>query len=399
MVIQPLSTAGILSMEIQKLNMSSIIRTKNSNGKLDLDLQSCAATIGNLDVRFMEGSQSTKFTTNDDFNRNLKTALQQQFCEYAKKEFVPLLAQRLMNLPSSVPLFDNYFYDYSLSDEPNISPALLETDHLGTTYIMKPDSVRDNQVPFSSPRISFSNYNLSSDPKMVYVFMSNYGLSTLMYFLWKNGVLNYTLSKEKIPPSKAKYLRTDCDETEVCASTLFPSLKTLYPNSYTETTTKPISAPQITIQSGLLTMVSSGSIECVIRKPDKSTAFLFSTDADLYVHMKKIELKDYSFIPHVKIGDYKLKNFKSSLSEVTQKSLKQVMDFAKPAFLEPELNKLMRNAMIFPKQLNFDMVNGTVEIVPDMIVASTDFCVGCDDKTEEIKNKKVEAEEEYYHSG
>lgn len=377
-----------------------MIRTKNANGKMNMDLQSCITTIGYLDLEFIDGSVPVNLMnqlTTEDLKRNLKTVLQEQLCEYARNEFIPLLAKALLNVPTTARLFDNYFYDYSLSEDPKISPDRIETDHNGSTFAMKTVDLRDDVVPFLSPKISFSNYNLSSNIKMAYVFMSNFSLRTLLYFLWKDKLLDFVISKDKVDPSKARYLRTDCDEMDICASTLFPSLKILYPGSYAEITIKPVSAPQVILQSGQVTIISNGSIECYVRKDDKFKSDLFSADADIYMSIKSIQLKNYSLNFQIKIDDYKLMNFKSSLAEIGEASLKPLVDFAKAVFFEPNLNKLLKNGIILPKLLNFDIVNSSVEIVPDMIVASTDFCVKCAEI--DIKNKTIDTEEEYYHTG
>lgn len=391
-----MTVTGHVAIKVYKLSMSVIMRTKNDKGKLSLQMDSCKATIGSVDVEFVDVDSSHSANifnelTSPDFKHALKTQLQEELCNYAKNQFVPLLTKTFTDLPTSAVLFDNYYFDYSLINDPSVTPALLETLHRGETYVSK-NGIRDDQVPFASPPISYAHYNLASNPKMVYVFMSNYSMSTLMYYLWKNKQLDYNVTKEKVKPDLANYLRTECTSKEMCGSTIWPSLKKLYPKSYVDIYIKPTAPPKVAIYPGTVNITNTGRIESYVRKPDNSRSFLFSSDADLLMYIKKIDLKDYSLFATIKIGGYELRNFKSSLDEVNELSMDLLMEFAKGIFFEPDINQLLKNGIILPKMLNFDMTNGTVEIIQDLLVASTDFCVSCTDSKKEGHNY-----EEYYN--
>lgn len=59
---------------------------------------------------------------------------------------------------------------------------------------------------------------------MVDFYLSNYTISSLFFWMDQYRKFDYEVSAESMNNSLSGYLRTECNEDEICAGTLFPGM-------------------------------------------------------------------------------------------------------------------------------------------------------------------------------
>lgn len=109
---------------------------------------------------------------------------------------------------------------------------------------------------------------------MIKIRLTNYTLASLFYWLHKFNRFNYEFNRKQAGHFK-NYLTTDCEKPDICASTLFPSMRTKYPKS------------AISISVGVFSFFSS---HLVTRKDFKNLLLLLVKCKETFRGTQKYEL-------------------------------------------------------------------------------------------------------------
>lgn len=371
------SSGGYMSLSLNNITVSSIIRLINDDGRLKPIVNQCQSTIGSLDLQFVESNNDFDMLSRiSKANDELKSILQDELCRFENRSYIESLAKKFVDPSTNDILLDKYSFDESLMESPDVQESYIETNHRGTISVLNEITSVNDSLPFQPLTLVSANFNESYDLKMVYVFMSNYSLNSLLYYLWKADQLNYNFSRSTIKNSAQEgYLRTDCDDNGgLCASILLPGLKRNFPNGSLEVIMKATSRPNVVIHQGNVTVTTNGYLECTVDVGNGSKIFLFSLNADLNVVIRKFQLSDYS--SDIRLGEFKLTNFTSSQPDIDVGSVTMLLTLAKDMFFEGDLSDLFKRAALIPKLLNFDIdtTDSEVLFIDDLFYMSFNYC-------------------------
>lgn len=370
-----LGVFSYISIKLHNVLLSSIIKMTNENGRLKFSQEKCQAAVSSISVEFVEGLNVALFvnqlvSTND----NLKSFFQNELCDLEKQNFLASLTNVFSDTSKNIQMFDDYYFETAVLGSLNIENSFFESNNSGSILIR--DSLH-GELPFQIPNLPYANFNESYDIRMSYVFMSNYSLNSLLYLMWKRNQLRYSLSKDTVPNSVQEgYLLTDCGESGLCIGTVVPALRENFPNgSSVEFSMKATKKPNAIIKNGNISFVIESYLESFIRTPNNSKIFFYSSNAVLNIVVKSFTLSDYS--GDVRIVDFKLSNFTSSLPGFTEENLSSLMNVAKSMFFEPDLCNLFKKGSVVPKVINFDVDAETSELlfVEDLIYICLNFKV------------------------
>jgi len=92
--------------------------------------------------------------------------------------------------------------------------------------------LNDFRLPFRSAPLSIPEVSQQQPSKhMVTFHLSNYTLSSLLFWMDQYRKFDYEISQKSVNDSNiAGYLRTECGAKDICAGTLFPALAQSFPN-------------------------------------------------------------------------------------------------------------------------------------------------------------------------
>lgn len=206
--------------------------------------------------------------------------------------------------------------------------------------------------------------------KMAVVYLSNYTVNTLLYSLYENHALDFDFTKDSLPHSLSGYLDTTC-KTLFCAGFLFPELAKRYPNTSLDVYMRLLRSPIAQIKEGVIN--ASGVANFTGYVQNESMDYVFSGIVDIYVDILDFKLENYSLTGDLKFNTVVLRDVESAVKGIDAGSLDIVIEFAVDEFLQPRLASFLRSGIRLPKAGPFRMVDGAVQLQPDVIMLSTNF--------------------------
>lgn len=397
--------SGVLTVTMNGVAVSLLISMLNSGGRMKPLLEDCRCTIENADLQVNKGSAKdlNKYFRDDAINGQAKSFLQKEVCSFARTVFLPKIEHTFANYPITAHLFDDVYYNYSLTEDPVVNSDNVVNSYAGNAYIKRNGHV-DSRVPFDAPPVLDENYQ----DRMMCMYMSNYSLRSLVYFMSKQHRFDYNFTKTETP-SFAKYLRTECPkEGDMCAASVIASLPSKYPNSNLEIYIRQIPGREdVVIKKDLINMTGAGYINGYVRRPNGNKEWLFSANIDSYTTMKKpvFVASNLTIETTLDANHFVLYNLSSALSDLNTESLSLLTGFSMDNFVTPDMTRTLGRGLRLPKLIEFDMVNGVASFEEGRIMMAADFCqthdecqkAEADAKADKDKNGSKPDYDSFYH--
>ncbi|TKR79834.1 hypothetical protein L596_013997 [Steinernema carpocapsae] len=386
---------GHFPLSINKANIELILQTSvNSDGHLKTDMTGCKV-IGETHVDFAQTDMDALKNYLPRIAGAIGERIDQLLCPTFHAELVPVISNRLMNTPMSAALFDQYFLNYGLIGPVKYAPDNVELKHRGNAFgILRQGRTRlnDFRLPFRSPPLHLPE----KSEKMLNFYLSNYTLSSLLFWMDQYRKFDYEISKDALNNSAiAGYLKTDCGPEDICAGTLFPALGKRFANGVVNIKTHTVTFPHVRLEDGKAVVIIDSRIDAFVQQPDRNRRFLTATMlAEL--KLDKPAFKDYSLTAEFKIDKFKIGNVVSLVDGIDANSLEFLVNALNELIIADDMAKKLKSGIKFPILFDFEQFSSEVKFEKDRMSIGVDFCYdqGCNAKLDESKD----AQPDYYDS-
>ncbi|KAL1226494.1 Lipopolysaccharide-binding protein [Trichinella spiralis] len=309
--------------------------------------------------------------------RLLHTSVLQNFVEKSLCKHVPTLLfppfRTLFNPPTrKLKLFENYFLDYSMVGNVTIGSDYMETEYSGEIY-MDRGFKHSTSTAVKAPPMKI-DHKRKTDSSMAYIYLSDYSINTLLYSLYRAGKFDMAVNHKTTPESFVNYLKTGCQESQICAGTIFPSLGDKYPNSTLDIQIKLLKLPKATIKNDAIEIASVSTMKGSVRSQRNRQYLFFSCQMDLVTVVKRFRLRRYYAHVDVSFDHMELRDVQSDIPGIDKMTMSFVVSYALDLLVKPDVQAKLKHGFKLPRVTDFEMTNGIVELVNDLIIVGFDFC-------------------------
>ena len=347
----------------------------NADGHLKTDLVTCKVAANNVRLQFSAADSDTISPYLPHISHFITERIEQTICPTFHAELVPVISNRLLNTPLSAALFDQYFLNYGLLGPVGFGDRSLMMRHRGNAFgILRQGRTRlnDFRLPFRSPPLEIP---VAPSGHMVDFYMSNYTLSSLLFWMDQYRKFDYEISKSATNNSAITgYLRTDCPSDDICAGTLFPALRERFPAGVVMIKSHTISYPRLILQPGNATMLVDTRCDAFVQQGEKARRFLTST-MSVQIKLEEPKFKDYNFHATMHIEKFIINEVASLVEGIDKGSLEFLVNALTELILQEEMAHKLK-AIRLPIMFDFDQRWSEVSYEQDRIRISADFCYG-----------------------
>uniref|UniRef100_A0A0M3I1K9 BPI2 domain-containing protein n=1 Tax=Ascaris lumbricoides TaxID=6252 RepID=A0A0M3I1K9_ASCLU len=355
----------------------------NGDAHLKTDLVACAVSPGLVTMNFTEADALVLANYLGYVNNFAHERIQEIFCSSFEAQLVPVISNRLMNSPMSAALFDQYFLNYGLTEEPRYTDNAVELYHRGNAFgILRQgrNRLNDFRLPFRSASLRVP----SEQHGMVDFYASNYTLSSLLFWMDQYRKFDFEISKESVNNSAlAGYLKTECNAEDVCAGTLFPALAARFPNGVVHIKTHTATYPHVRIEEGKALVLIESRVDALVQQSDRSRRFL-TASMSVELILKKVIFKNYALIAEMRIDKFHIYDVVSLVDGIDATSLEFLVSALNELIIGDDIAKLLQDGIKLP--IVFDFIQRSSEVVfeKDRIRISADYCFdeNCNDFAE-----------------
>ncbi|VDN00732.1 unnamed protein product [Thelazia callipaeda] len=387
---------GSATLQIKNAKVRSYFAAAiNFDGHLRTDLQKCSLSLGNIVMNFSEADPLLLSNYYSQIDQFIGERIEMIICSSFNTELVPIISNRLLNTPMSGALFDRYFLNYGLIEHVQYLQNAIELKHRGNVFgIAKQSKKRFNdfRLPFSSPQIKISNQE--ENQAMLEFTMSNYSISTLLYWMDQHQKFDFDISKKSISDSMVGYLRTECSAEDICAGTLFPALSAEYPDGMVAIKSHTTTYPRVRLEKTGGVIVLWSQVDSFVQQHESTHRFL---TASMMVEFKleKVKFHNYSITSQLRVQKFKVFDVASLVEGIDAISLEFLVTALSEIIFGDNVTKKLFGGLKLP--ILFDFAQKSVDIIfdTDKIRIAVDFCFdqGCD--SDEGKENK---DFDYYDS-
>uniref|UniRef100_A0A0R3PFT1 BPI2 domain-containing protein n=1 Tax=Angiostrongylus costaricensis TaxID=334426 RepID=A0A0R3PFT1_ANGCS len=364
-------------LSFDRTNVELLLRTGvNADGHLRTDPVNCKVVANNVELT-LAAEDNAVANYLPVIIHFVKERIEQVICPTFHAELMPVVSNRLMNTPMSAALFEHFFVNYGLLSPVEYSDEHVTLRHRGNAFgILRQGVCRTRLNDFRLPFRANPLVEGQSSGKMIDFILSNYTMSSLLFWMDQYRKFDYEISKAAQNNSAiAGYLKTNCPGDDICAGTLFPALGQRFPGGEVIIKSHTISYPRMIIRDGNATIYIDSRVDAFVQQGDRIRRFLTSAmDAE-------VKLENYPFRPYKK--QYCFLSLILSLLKVS--SLVDGIDEGSLEFLVNALTELILNEDMATKltggihlPIIFDFEQTTSEVIfeKDRIRISADYCFG-----------------------
>ncbi|VDK47772.1 unnamed protein product [Anisakis simplex] len=367
-----------------KIHLTTAI---NEDGHLKTDLFECFVDPESVKMNFSETDSIVLTNYIDYINDYARSQIQEILCSTFDTHLVPVISNRLMNTPMSAALFDQYFLNYALLETPRYTNNFVELKHRGNSFgILRQGRNRLNDFRLPFRPVSFPVPSKSHG--MVDFYMSNYTLSSLLYWMDQYKQFNYEISKKSINSSTiVGYLKSECGSAEVCAGTLFPALAAKYPNGIVQIRTHTITYPRVRLDEGKAFITMDSRVEASVQQPNRIERFL-TASMSVEMNLKKVTFNDYTLKGEMRINKFRIFDVNSMVDGIDATSLEFLVSALNELVIGDQIAKRLQRGVKFPIIFDFTQRSSEVTFERNRIRISVDYCfdANCNDIAENQDN-------------
>jgi len=356
-----ISDSGTFDLTVTGASASvTITLGSDADGRPTISVLGCSCTIDKVNVKFHGGASWIYNLFSGFVEKPIKSALEKAVCEAATKTINNNAAHQLATLKTRITVEESFVIDYSLVEPPLFALGYIQSSHKGEVFYTGDFS----EAPFSASPI------LTGTPdRMLTVFISYYVFNTFGYVLQQHDILSYVVTKDDVPENFQSFFSTDCP-SGTCVGTLFPELASNYPNSFIEIDLKTTSSPTLAILVDLITVTFQGEINIGVQQSDEVSTLLslrvtITCSLTAGIRGNYITGAVTKFSPSISV-------ISSTMNDLPEDSLNQLLEVASNAFIVPKLNEVGEKGFAIPSLEHVVLVGPTLAFLEGVIVISTD---------------------------
>uniref|UniRef100_A0A0N4ZQT0 BPI2 domain-containing protein n=1 Tax=Parastrongyloides trichosuri TaxID=131310 RepID=A0A0N4ZQT0_PARTI len=393
-------TSGFVPMTIDGSTFTFMLMTGiNGDGHLKTELSKCIATIEKVNLQFSSTDNDSLKETIPIMYKAIRENIHNILCPTFTEELVPIISNRLMNTPLSVSLFDHYFINYGLLGGIKYQENGTQIGHRGNVFgILRQGRTRLNDFRLPFKAIQLQSPEILRNQKMITFTMSNYTLSSLLFWMDQYRKFDFEISKNVINNTQiGGYLRTDCSNEDICAGTLFPALAEKFPNGIVMIKTHTIATPTVKIIKKGVSITFDSRVDAFVEQADKKRRFL-TANMFAELSLQRAHFKDYTLNGQLKIDKTKISNVVSLVDGITSDSLEFLVNALNELFIADEMLKKLQSGIKLPIMLDFEQKNSEIIYDDDKIVISANYCFedNCKNSEDETLSASIDQDANYY---
>ncbi|GMT34010.1 hypothetical protein PFISCL1PPCAC_25307 [Pristionchus fissidentatus] len=354
----------------------------NADGHLKTDLVTCKVAANNVRLQFAASDAEAISPYLPHISHFITERIEQTICPSFHSELVPVISNRMLNTPLSAALFDQYFLNYGLLGPVTFGDSSLVMKHRGNAFgILRQGRTRlnDFRLPFRSPALEVPE---TPSGHMLDFYMSNYTMSSLLFWMDQYRKFDYEISKSAQNNSAISgYLRTDCPGDDICAGTLFPALKERFPNGLVMIKSHTVSYPRLILTPGNATVLIDTRCDAFVqvkdddpKQGDRSRRFLTASMA-VEIKLEEPKFKDYVLSAKMHIEKFTINEVASLVEGIDKSSLEFLVNALTELILQEEMASKLKGVRM-PIMFDFDQRWAEVAYEQDRIRISADYCYG-----------------------
>ncbi|XP_007474439.2 lipopolysaccharide-binding protein [Monodelphis domestica] len=258
-----LKVKGSFSMEVKGISISVDLKLgSDSSGRPTVTNKQCSCHIAEVELDFSGRIGWLLNLFRDLIESKFRKILDEKICEIIKKSVASHLQPYLQTLPVIAKIDQLTAMDYSLEGPPQATYHSLDTPFKGKFFSRKS---HQSLIPFEPPAMNFpENQGL-----MVYFGISDCVFNMASQVYWEEGVMNFTITDDMIPPQFHIRLTTSSFRA------LVPQLGKLYPNMQMELQMSTSSPPVMIFSPGNVTLMPVMDLQAFVILPNSIRAPLF----------------------------------------------------------------------------------------------------------------------------
>ncbi|CAI4226922.1 unnamed protein product [Auanema sp. JU1783] len=387
--------SGFVPLSFDRTNVELSLWTGvNSDGHLKTDLVTCKVAANNIQLRFSQSDSVLLSNYLPHVMQFIKEHMEQVICPTFHAELVPVISNRLMNTPMSAALFEQYFLNYGLLGPVEFRENEVILRHRGNAFgILRQGRTRlnDFRLPFRSVP-----FNIEGPPsgKMVDFYLSNYTVSSLLFWMDQYRKFDYEISRTAQNNSAITgYLKTNCPSDDICAGTLFPALGQRFPDGEVVIKSHTISYPKMVIKENNITIYIDSKVDAFVQQGERSRRFL-TAGMNAEIKLDKVSFSNYVLNADMHIEKFKIDEVASLVDGIDENSLEFLVNALTELILNEDMAKKLRGGIHLPIIFDFEQTTSEVAFENDRIRISADYCYGDKCKSSLAENK--DANIDYY---
>lgn len=384
--------------DVSVSRVSFIVRAifgMDTTGRPSIKAGPCSSDIGSLSLKFHGGMSWIYNLLRGIFEHKIKDVLNDKMCDVIGKLLNENAEKSLSSLKVTASLGKLFQLDYTLTDSPKFTSSYMETYHKGEIDWKSAPS----PPPFHAPPLPPWN----DTSRMMYVWVSDYMMNSLLYQAQKHNFLSYNMTAQDLPAGSRGVLNTTCTDS-ICIGNFIPALQKKYPNCQLELLMKSTKKSDIAVVNGAVETRMYGSISLYAspvntlhfkpgipdhelrkniydfppRQAGNSGNYILTMDANMTM-TGKISVDDRRM--HFKVNNMSiavsLQN--SAVSNVTEKALNFLIKYAVQKFVQPSIDELGQIGIPLPLG-KVTLKNAEVVLLKHAFIIATDVEYHPDDK-------------------
>jgi len=331
-----------------------------------VNTESCNANIGHLDITFHGGASWLYNLFSSLIADAVKSSLNSQLCSIIKQEINVEGNQILATLPVQEKVDQYAAINFELLAPPTLPGDYVQTHHKGEFFsIAHPAESPFTPVPLPIP-------GAGTLPRMLYVWMSSYLLESAGWGYEQVGVLNYTITPDKVPASFPLKLNTSSFRD------LIPALFAKYPNMLMEATIAAVGNPlTVTISESGMMAAGTCTVAFAVINPDKTIVpDVFIISVTVFASGKAWVVGSgatNSVVANLTLVNVTMTLASSTIGPINLNPLQFALNIFTSMFLLPAVNKELNKGFVIPVIEGLTFVNPQLSYGPGYLVVDTDI--------------------------
>ncbi|XP_062595851.1 uncharacterized protein LOC134257224 isoform X1 [Saccostrea cucullata] len=342
--------------------------------------ESCSILLANITINYTDCVNPTErlcekgteeFKHNFIKNKLNKTLQLLDVCNRLDK-VIDAISKKMKKTDLAPVIQPGFFFkvNLSMSEKPSYNKSYIDTYHKGDVFW------HSTLEKYPTECVNFDRDKSTS--KMLYLWISKYGIRNFLKGFQRHGMLHYMITAENLNAGHG--LNTTC-EVGVCVGRLVPSIAEKYPNCFVDLDWYSLKTPNVTFEKNLAVVKGEIVMFVNIRDPRPSghTTRIAKLNGDVTLRLKlyitngtRIQGTVVAFDPYMKNIDVDPK-----ITGFDEQTVNFILLGAVVVTAEPKLNEFGNKGLCIPIS-HAKLKNATIHLIDNAIVIGSDVEYGND---------------------
>lgn len=360
---------------------------KDSTGRPSIQAGPCNCDISRVSIKFHGRWAWVYNAIRGQIEGKMRDSLKGKMCDVVSQLIDNEAEKVLSKLKVTADIGTQFLLDYRL-----VNPPIFHSEYMETQHKCEIDwKAAPGAPPFSPPPVPA----WSDTSRMVYLWISDYMMNSLLYQAQKHGVLAKTVTAQDLPANSRGVLNTTCPDA-MCIGNLIPALQKEYPNCQLELRMKSTLDPKVGVVGGQVQAKLGGTIAIYASCGDRSSTLYFKPgrmENTLENRLKGPPVKSaYVFTMEVSMNitggisiaeeviHYNVSNMtanvrvlNTTIAHVKETALNFIINYAVKKYIQPNIDDLGRIGIPLPLNGIVTMKNTQIKLLQNAFVVATDL--------------------------